>query len=190
MRVCEGQSLGALAVLIASMFICYGDTYFHNYQLCQQLSLPWGDQNSGMLAVEITDHRGVDGVYFFPQGTKLAELIESTGIIDKGERSGHGKRIFIDGFSISVSSKRNILNIKEMDAIRRLSLGLKIDVNRASVVELCSVPGIGVKMAERIVHARQMRGRFDSLSDLETVPGIKKKKLSGFKKYIVIRSLP
>ncbi len=51
-----------------------------------------------------------------------------------------------------------------------------INVNTASVEELVTLPGVGKKLAERIVKARQEK-RFDSLEDLERVKGVGKKML-------------
>ncbi len=47
-------------------------------------------------------------------------------------------------------------------------LGLKVDVNRASVEDLQALPGVGPKLAERLVAARPYR----SLAELRGVPGI------------------
>jgi competence ComEA-like helix-hairpin-helix protein len=47
----------------------------------------------------------------------------------------------------------------------------KIDINTATVEELVTLPGVGKKLAQRIVKARQEK-RFDSLEDLERVKGI------------------
>ena len=51
-----------------------------------------------------------------------------------------------------------------------------IDINTATVEELVTLPGVGKKLAERIIQARREK-RFDSLSDLERVKGIGKKML-------------
>lgn len=50
---------------------------------------------------------------------------------------------------------------------RRLSL------NRATIAQLDSLPGIGSKRAEAIVRDRQLNGPFPSVDDLTRVPGIK-----------------
>lgn len=46
-----------------------------------------------------------------------------------------------------------------------------IDINRASVEELKSLPGVGVRAAERIVAHRDRHGGFASVSELEAVEG-------------------
>ncbi len=51
-----------------------------------------------------------------------------------------------------------------------------VDVNTATVEELVRLPGVGKKLAERIIKARGEK-RFDSLEDLERVKGIGKKML-------------
>ena len=47
----------------------------------------------------------------------------------------------------------------------------KVNVNTASMEELVTLPGVGKKLAERIVEAREEK-RFNSLEDLERVKGV------------------
>lgn len=51
-----------------------------------------------------------------------------------------------------------------------------VDINTATVEELVTLPGVGKKLAERIIKARREK-RFDSLEDLERVKGVGKKML-------------
>lgn len=48
----------------------------------------------------------------------------------------------------------------------------QVDLNRAGVEELQSLPGVGPVMAERIVAHRNEHGRFATFDDLEAVSGI------------------
>ena len=48
----------------------------------------------------------------------------------------------------------------------------KVDVNRAGVEELRSLPGIGPSLAERIVQHRQEHGPFRTVDELLAVKGI------------------
>lgn len=52
-----------------------------------------------------------------------------------------------------------------------------VNLNTASLVELQRLPGVGPKMAERILAYRQENGRFKSLSDLDNVKGIGEKRM-------------
>lgn len=57
-------------------------------------------------------------------------------------------------------------------AARALRDGQTLDINRAQATELLLLPGVGPKLAERIVAERQRRGGFRSLEELLDVRGI------------------
>jgi len=50
--------------------------------------------------------------------------------------------------------------------------GQKLDLNRASFKELLRLPGIGPRLALRILSYREEHGRFSSLEELLNVKGI------------------
>ena len=52
-----------------------------------------------------------------------------------------------------------------------------IDVNRASAVELRRLPGVGPRLAERIVAARETGGPFAAFEDLRRVRGLSRQKI-------------
>ena len=56
-----------------------------------------------------------------------------------------------------------------------------VDVNRATVDELCALQGIGPKLAQAIVEERAARGGFAYPEDLTAVKGIGVKTLAKFK---------
>ncbi|HEX7476455.1 MAG TPA: helix-hairpin-helix domain-containing protein [Polyangiales bacterium] len=57
-------------------------------------------------------------------------------------------------------------------AVSALRDGDCFDVNRASAADFRLLPGIGPKLAERIVAARERRGSFARAEDLQAVRGI------------------
>jgi competence protein ComEA len=65
-------------------------------------------------------------------------------------------------------------------------IGRPIPVNRATVEDLSRLPGIGVKMAERIIVYREARGGFTSLDQLMEVKGIKEKTLAKIKGHFIL----
>jgi competence protein ComEA len=52
-----------------------------------------------------------------------------------------------------------------------------LDLNKAPLHDLQELPGIGEKLAERIVKYRKDHGRFQSIEDLRKVKGIGKKRM-------------
>lgn len=47
----------------------------------------------------------------------------------------------------------------------------RMDLNRASVQDLEKIPGLGREEAEKIVQYRDENGGFDSMDEVENVPG-------------------
>lgn len=62
----------------------------------------------------------------------------------------------------------------------------KVNINTANAQTLTSLPGIGPKMAERIVVYREQKGLFRSAEELMNVKGIGKKTFAKLKPYIDI----
>ena len=56
-------------------------------------------------------------------------------------------------------------------------LDATIDVNRASAVELMRLPGVGPRLAQRIVAAREQGGPFAAFDDLRRVRGLSRVRL-------------
>jgi competence protein ComEA len=64
-----------------------------------------------------------------------------------------------------------------------------VDVNRATAEELQKLPGIGPKLAQRILDERG-RGRFKSVDDLRRVGGIGVKTLERLRPYVTVDGTP
>jgi len=186
MRVCEAQSLGALMILVATLVV-YGGSLLNGHYPLRETSPPWGNQGPGMTATEVTGSSGVDGIYFLPEKMTVTEILQTVGIEGKVDAAD---KPFIDSAGYTIDAKGGVLKIGDIPAVRRIALGLPIDLNRASVEELSQVPGIGEKLAAQIVQLRETRKKFESVSDLTAVRGIKEKKLNNLKKYLIIRPAP
>ena len=63
----------------------------------------------------------------------------------------------------------------------------KINLNKATAVELSQLKGIGMKYAERIVEYREKNGPFKNVEDLLNVQGIGPKTLEKNKDLIMVK---
>lgn len=61
-----------------------------------------------------------------------------------------------------------------------------ININEATAAELASLPGIGPKIAERIIQYRSEHGKFKNIEELRSVKGIGKKLFAKIQPFIDI----
>ena len=62
----------------------------------------------------------------------------------------------------------------------------RVDLNRASPKELMQIPGVGQKMADRIVDHRETNGPYEKIEDLDRVPGIGKATMSKLRIWVKV----
>jgi competence protein ComEA len=82
-----------------------------------------------------------------------------------------------------------IIKIKlgRMEARKLIVFSLPLDLNRASVEDLCLIPGIGDPLGREIVAYRERRRAFSSVEELKKVKGIGDKKYESLKTYFTVR---
>jgi DNA uptake protein ComE-like DNA-binding protein len=80
-------------------------------------------------------------------------------------RSGTALDVKIEGGKVSLSKA-------EMSPFYKATLGIPILINDANPDALTAVPGIGLKLARRIVWERDRRGGFRRFEELMTISGI------------------
>lgn len=64
-----------------------------------------------------------------------------------------------------------------------------IDINKATVEQLSTIPGIGEKIAQSIIDYREKIGRFNNLEELMNVPRIGEKTYENIKEYLYVENL-
>lgn len=110
---------------------------------------------------------------------QLRRLAESAGASAAGA-AGAGHKASAD----STGSSARESGGKAANAAAAVSFPLEL--NRASRLQLESVPGIGPVLAQRIIDYRKAQGRFSSLEQLDEVKGIGPKTLASLRKYLYL----
>jgi len=64
----------------------------------------------------------------------------------------------------------------------------KVNLNRASVDELQTLPGVGPVLAQRMVDWRKAHGRYRAVDDLQEVKGIGKKRLEQLRPLVTVKT--
>jgi len=124
------------------------------------------------------------GVYTLPQGARGVDAIQAAGGISKGASLSElnlasvlqdGERLVVPRMeaarpvsSPSASSKSR----RDSAQPRRAAATRVVSLNRATLEELDSLPGIGRGLAEEILRYRTQKGRFRTLDELKEVSGI------------------
>jgi len=71
-------------------------------------------------------------------------------------------------------------------ALHALREGELLDLNRAQAADLLLLPGVGPKLAQRIVDERSRRGRYHGLEELLEVKGIGRTTLQRLRRFVRI----
>ena len=116
---------------------------------------------------------GRPGVVCLDEPARIGEVVAASGgagctLPDPAAtvRPGDEVRVEID------QGGRCEVAVRALRGAELLSLGMRLDANRASAHDLEAVPGIGPERAAAMVETRERRGPFASAEDLEAVPGL------------------
>ena len=134
--------------------------------------------------VEVTGKVPHPGVYSFPKPPTLSEVWAKAGAV--GTPSDPDKTI-ASGSRVEVTPEGGC-RLAAMSGAQLLTLGLPMDLNRATAEDLEAIPGIGPALAQRIIEYRQAHGPFKKVEDLREVSGIGPPNLQKLKPYLVLGS--
>ena len=137
------------------------------------------------------------GPVTLPQGSRLLHAIHACGgVTEQADLENLQMVSYLrDGESITIPNRENISDKLEPREGERVVPGDKLGsgklvLNTAGPRELESLPGIGPKLAERIVLHRRKRkgGTFCKLEDLTAIRGINKKTVVRLKPYLELEA--
>lgn len=140
---------------------------------------------------EDADLQNINMVYPLTENTMINILPknrETTNVKDENENNnkssvGSGVQIISDsGDAVLQFTGGNKAN----ESRSTHSTNGKININRASIDELDTLPGIGKATARDIVKYRENNGGYKKIEDIMRVPGIKEKRFEQIKDFITV----
>jgi comEA protein len=130
--------------------------------------------------VEVTGKVPHPGVYSFPKPPTLGEVWKKAG--GEGIAPAPDQPI-ASGSRVEVASDGSY-RLAAMSGAQLVTLGLPIDLNRATAEDLDALPGLGPALAQRIVDYRKAHGPFKQIEDLREVSGIGPQNLQKLKPFL------
>ncbi len=143
------------------------------------------NQYSEKIAVEVIENGKSRGIYYVAPKTSANQLLESIGIeylAKKDSSLESGMKI-----ELSSGSENKNVTIAGIESAKRLALGMKLDINRATEEDLILVTGIGVVTAKKIIDMRSKLGKYKYIEQLTEIKGIKEKRLAKLRKYLYVK---
>lgn len=139
--------------------------------------------HESVVRVHVTGRVKRPGVYTLPRGSRGVDAIQAAGGIAPGAILSELNlaSVLEDGQRLDVPSQASPAKPSQNPTPKRRAARdrttgpaaqAKISLNRASLEQLDSLPGIGKSLAEEIIRYRERKGGFRSLDELKEVPGI------------------
>jgi competence ComEA-like helix-hairpin-helix protein len=123
------------------------------------------------------------GTIFLKQPDSIPRILESIGMPQGRNWEGPHDKIPCNR-AIRLDRDLRVISIQKIRGTHLISAGRRVDVNFADLEDLTAVPGIGPRLAERIIGQREEQGRFLGIEELGKIHGIGKKKLAAWAPYI------
>lgn len=144
------------------------------------------DEDGGFIYTHITGEIKKPGVYKMKAGTRMDDLVKEAGgltddadinQINLSEKLVDEERIIVP--SKSGSSEEGITSAA-IDAKTK-----KININKASLSELMTLPGVGEKTAQKFIDYREQK-KFKKIEDVMNIEGVGENKFKNIKDYISV----
>ena len=119
------------------------------------------------------------GVYELPAGSRVYHAVQAAGgmLANAESRAVNQAEELSDGQQITIPTVEETQEgiPSEESAQTGISADGKININTASLEELCTLTGIGETRAQAIMEYREQNGGFHSIEELMNIDGIKEK---------------
>lgn len=149
------------------------------------------------IKVYITGEVNNPGVKELEIGARIEDLINTAGgLTVNADISGVNLAYCLeDGIKVNIPNINNkleneiITTENESGIIENMENknSVKINLNKATLTELCELPGVGESLAQRIIDYREENGEFRNIEDLKNVSGFGDKKYESLEEYIKVK---
>jgi comEA protein len=95
--------------------------------------------------------------------------------------------VFVLSLTIYLSRKVEVNKYLIKKTSSDKSYSLRVNINSASEQELDNLPGVGPKLAKKIIEYRFIHGSFENLDEIRAVKGVGVKKFSQIKSYLTVQ---
>ena len=148
------------------------------------------------IKVYITGEVKNQGVIELDAGSRIVDAIEKAGgqteqaniqNVNLAYELEDGQKIYIPNNSEIQADNQEIIDDSPDGIVEQESKEQTININKADIIELQKLPGIGESLATAIIKYREENGYFQNPEDLKQVPGIGESKYDSIKESIKIK---
>jgi len=183
MLISESKLKGLIAVGLILAIIPFIVLVFRS---ARTYKIPdYADQCMHCSVVEIVGDEHASGMYYVPAGTLVNRFLKSAGIAKRFKDDFELK----NGMKLIVhpGSEKMEIVVAEIRNAAKISIGMPIDINRASEEDLVLIKGIGPVTAKKILELRQKSKGIKDMKQLMQIKGIKEKRLGKIEKYLYVK---
>lgn len=162
------------------------------------------EEQKEKIIVHITGAVNKGGIVTLEENSRVADAIEAAGGLKEDADINKINLAYIleDGVKIKIPSindkeeneeKENTQDIEIVENVPEgnsnsgnIKTG-KININKASQIELETLPGIGPSIALKIINYRNENGKFSSIDDLKKINGVGDSKYENIKNLICVK---
>jgi competence protein ComEA len=164
-------------VILFSLCLGLGGFFFLNSrptaapEIVQDLVIPMQETVTAEVIVNVAGKVANPGVYKLALGSRVVDAINLAGNQLKGVDISdiNLARVLVDGEQILVGTPPSVAAKK---ATAKVSASNPLDLNRATIAQLDTLPGIGPVTAQRILDYRSKVGRINSVDELKKISGL------------------
>ena len=164
-------------VILLTLTVGLGGFYFLNSRpqsepaVLQEIPTAASESVTTSLIINVAGKVKNPGVYQLPPGSRVVDALEAAGQQLKGVDISdiNLARVLVDGEQILIGSNRTVSG---KVAAKKISVDNPLDINRATIAQLDTLPGIGPVTAQRIIDYRTKVGRINAVDELKKISGL------------------